>query len=88
MREREPREGGRGAKRGRVRVVCPLAEADLHAEGPWWQGSKTPLALQAMWISAIPLHSVCVCVCVCESYCMCVCACVFACVRVLVCILL
>lgn len=54
---REPREKEREGK-----GCVPPAEADLHAEGPWWQGSKTPLALQAMWVSAIPLLSVCVCV--------------------------
>lgn len=56
---REPRERGREGKGG-----VPPAEADLHAEGPWWQGSKTPLALQAMCVATIPLHFVCVSVCV------------------------
>lgn len=52
----------KGAEREREREGkggVPPAEADLHAAGPWWQGSKTPLALQAMWISAIPLRSAC-----------------------------
>lgn len=38
---REIAEGGKGWPR----------EADLHAEGAWWQGSNMPLALQVVGLS-------------------------------------
>ncbi len=58
MKGKEKERAGRKEGRREGKGGVPLAEADLHAAGPWWQGRKTPLALQAMWISATQLHSV------------------------------